>query len=55
MKPMKPAALPLCSFAKLAAAALSLSALTGVAFASWLDEGPEMFMALAQSGLAWCF
>ena len=25
------------------------------AFAGWLENGPAMFMALAESGLAWCF
>jgi hypothetical protein len=31
------------------------AASTGLAFAAWLDHGPGMLMALAQSGLAWCF
>jgi hypothetical protein len=42
-------------FAKLSAAAVVLAALTGLAFAGWLERGPEMFMAMAQAGLAWCF
>ncbi|BCH31877.1 hypothetical protein MesoLjLc_38070 [Mesorhizobium sp. L-8-10] len=32
-----------------------LAAVSGVAFASWLDKGAAMFMAMAEAGLAWCF
>jgi hypothetical protein len=31
------------------------AASTGVAFAAWLNQGPELLVALVQSGLAWCF
>lgn len=33
----------------------ALAAATGVAFAAWGAHGPAMFMALAESGLSWCF
>lgn len=39
----------------LAAGALALSAATGLAFAGWLDSGARIFMAMAETGLAWCF
>jgi hypothetical protein len=53
MKTLTP--MPLSLFAKLSAAAIALAALTGLAFAGWLERGPEMFMAMAEAGLAWCF
>jgi hypothetical protein len=31
------------------------AALAGAVFAMWVDNGPRLFMALAESGLAWCF
>lgn len=34
---------------------LALSALTGVAFAMWMDNGARIFMTMIESGLAWCF
>ncbi|WP_170314676.1 hypothetical protein [Aquibium carbonis] len=46
--PARPALLSAAAFAGLAAA-------TGVAFAAWGAHGPAMFMALAESGLSWCF
>jgi hypothetical protein len=39
----------------LAAGALALSAATGLAFAGWLDGGARIFMAMAETGMAWCF
>jgi hypothetical protein len=33
----------------------ALAAATGMAFAAWGQHGPAMFMALAESGLSWCF
>jgi hypothetical protein len=39
----------------LAAAAVALSAITGLAFAGWLGHGADIFLSLAQSGLSWCF
>jgi hypothetical protein len=33
----------------------SLAAATGMAFAAWGAHGAAMFMALAESGLSWCF
>jgi hypothetical protein len=41
--------------AKYAVAAIALAAATGVAFASWVEHGPGIFMAMIDSGLSWCF
>ena len=41
--------------AALAAIALALSAIAGLAFAAWLVQGPAMFNTLVEQGLAWCF
>jgi hypothetical protein len=27
----------------------------GLAFASWIDNGAAIFLAMVESGLAWCF
>jgi hypothetical protein len=43
------------SFLTLATAAAALSAATGVAFAAWAEHGTGIFLAMAASGLAWCF
>ncbi len=31
------------------------AAASGAAFAAWVETGPGIFMALIESGLAWCF
>jgi hypothetical protein len=41
--------------AKLAAGVALLAAVTGLAFASWLDNGAAIFMTMVESGLSWCF
>jgi hypothetical protein len=41
--------------AALALAAIALAAAMGLAFAGWLEHAPAIFMALVESGLAWCF
>lgn len=38
----------------LAAATLGLSAMIGAAFAGWVSQGGDIFMALVESGIAWC-
>ncbi|MBN7757386.1 hypothetical protein JF546_07630 [Nitratireductor aquimarinus] len=45
---------PLANWIVMGAAALVLAALTGLVFAMWLENGADIFLALAQSGLAWC-
>ena len=40
---------------KFAAASVALAAVSGLAFASWLEQGPAIFMAMIDTGLAWCF
>jgi hypothetical protein len=47
--------LPAATVAKAAALTLGLAALTGIAFASWLDHGAGIFIATVESGLSWCF
>ncbi len=41
--------------AALAFATLALAGTAGLAFAGWLEQGPELFLVLAEQGLAWCF
>ncbi|MCR4269102.1 hypothetical protein [Nitratireductor sp. ZSWI3] len=36
-------------------AALLAAALSGWAFAMWIEHGGGIFLAMAQSGLSWCF
>ena len=38
-----------------AIAAVAIGALSGVAFAAWIENGSVMLMSLAASGLSWCF
>jgi hypothetical protein len=40
--------------AKLAIGIVGLAAATGVAFAAWANSGAGIFLALVESGLAWC-
>lgn len=47
--------LPAATVAKIALGVALLAAATGVAFASWLDNGAAIFMATVEAGLAWCF
>lgn len=35
--------------------AIGFAALAGVALAGWVDQGPGIFMALVETGMAWCF
>jgi hypothetical protein len=41
--------------AKIGAGLVLLAAATGAAFAAWIDNGPEMLMSMAETGLSWCF
>lgn len=36
-------------------ATLAAAMVTGLAFAGWMGQGGDMFLALLQSGLAMCF
>ena len=36
-------------------AVVALAALSGAAFAAWLDHGAIMFLTYTESGLSWCF
>lgn len=46
---------PVPTVAKFAAVVAVLGVATGLAFASWIDNGAGIFMAMVESGLAWCF
>jgi hypothetical protein len=35
--------------------AILLAALSGLAFAGWSEHAPNIFMALVEQGMAWCF
>ena len=41
--------------AKIALGVAVMAAATGLAFASWIDKGAGIFMAMVESGIAWCF
>ncbi|HTV68692.1 MAG TPA: hypothetical protein VMF90_09155 [Rhizobiaceae bacterium] len=41
--------------AKIGTGLVLLAAATGAAFAAWIDNGPEMLMSMAETGLSWCF
>ncbi|MFI0843428.1 hypothetical protein [Mesorhizobium sp. IMUNJ 23232] len=43
------------SVAKYTLAVSLTAAVTGATFAAWAAHGPDMFMAMIQSGLSWCF
>ncbi|MGI6856727.1 hypothetical protein [Mesorhizobium sp. 1B3] len=47
--------IPASALAKLALGLAVLAAASGIAFASWVDKGAAIFMAMAETGLAWCF
>ena len=47
--------MPASTAAKIALGVAVLAAVTGLAFASWIDNGAGIFMAMVESGLAWCF
>ena len=36
-------------------AMVALAATTGLAFAGWMEHAPGIFMAMVESGMAWCF
>lgn len=43
------------TIAKVALGGIVLAAATGAAFASWMDQGAGIFLAMVDAGLAWCF
>jgi hypothetical protein len=47
--------LPVSFLAKAALGVAALAAATGLAFASWLDQGEGIFMTMVDAGLSWCF
>lgn len=47
--------LPVSFLAKIALGVAALAAATGLAFASWLDQGEGIFMTMVDAGLSWCF
>ena len=47
--------LPVSFLVKAALGVAALAAATGLAFASWLDQGEGIFMTMVDAGLSWCF
>jgi len=41
--------------AKIAASVVILAGATGAAFAAWIDNGAQILLAMAASGMSWCF
>ena len=52
---MKNTPSPALPFWRIALLVAALAAATGVAFASWLDHGAGIFLAMVDAGLSWCF
>jgi hypothetical protein len=46
---------PVAMVAKIALGIAALASASGLAFASWIDNGAGIFMATVEAGLAWCF
>jgi hypothetical protein len=36
-------------------ATLALAVLTGIVFAAWVEQGPQILISLGSSALSWCF
>ena len=43
------------SAARIALGAAAVAAVSGIAFAAWLDQGAKILMSMVETGLAWCF
>ncbi len=41
--------------ARLVLGAVAFAAVSGIAFAAWLDHGAAIFMSMVGTGLSWCF
>ncbi len=41
--------------ARIVLGAAAFAAVSGIAFAAWLDHGAAIFMSMVDTGLAWCF
>jgi hypothetical protein len=40
---------------KIGLAVVAVAAATGVAFAAWVENGAAILLAMAETGLSWCF
>ncbi|MGD9916248.1 MAG: hypothetical protein AB7S80_19410 [Rhizobiaceae bacterium] len=40
---------------RISLAVAAFAALTGAAFAAWVDNGTAIFVTMVESGLSWCF
>ena len=47
--------LSLATLAKAGLALVAFAAVSGAAFAAWIDNGADIVLSMASSGLAWCF
>lgn len=45
---------PASTLLKLVLGVGALAALSGVAFAAWVDHGDDMLVSMFEAGLAWC-
>jgi hypothetical protein len=43
------------SAASIALGAAAFAAVSGIAFAAWLDHGAAILLSMAETGLSWCF
>ena len=48
-------ALPTPRIAGMLIAFAAFAAVSGLAFAMWMQHGAKIFLAMAESGLSWCF
>lgn len=56
LKAMKqPVSMPVATTAKIVLGTALVAAATGLAFASWVDNGAAIFMTMVEAGLSWCF
>ena len=55
MNDTSPSRIASSKFVALAGAVLVASLISGAAFAGWTAHGSDIFVALAASGLSWCF
>jgi hypothetical protein len=40
---------------KIGLAVVTIAAATGIAFAAWVENGAQILMTMAVTGLSWCF
>lgn len=53
MRQLQPTSL--ATTAGIALGVAAFAAMTGLAFAAWLDNGASIFLSLVDAGMSWCF